>query len=387
MSFPIEQAPATERERPIVTAAHTLLLLPAVDLMLHAVFRDIERAEARVYIECYICIDDKLGTALGEALVRAASRGVRTRLLYDALGSHRANGEFFEKLRARGVDVRAYRPAKLAIAQRRFTPRDHSRIMVVDGAAYTGGAAWADEWMPESSGGGGWHDVCVRVVGPCVEDFARVFDQRWKEACGEADDLKDVATKDKYPDLELVADTPEHRNLVYLRHREAIRRAKRRVWIENSYFLPPAAMLQDLYGTVEHGAGAEIILPSSSDLSILKRAARSQYMSWLDHGLSIWEYEPRMLHSKFAVIDDDWCTIGTFNANITSLGMANEVNLFIFDPAFVARVARLFERDRAQCNRVTRETALSRTLLQQVGDSIAGRAMSTLDALLGRDSG
>jgi cardiolipin synthase len=119
---------------------------------------------------------------------------------------------------------------------------------------------------------------------------------------------------------------------------------------------------------------------------ILKRAARSQYISWLDHGLSIWEYEPRMMHSKFAVIDDDWCTIGTFNANVTSLGMANEVNLFVFDPVFVARVAQLFERDRAQCNRVTRQIALSRTLLEQVGDSLADSAIATLDALVGRDS-
>jgi cardiolipin synthase len=86
------------------------------------------------------------------------------------------------------------------------------------------------------------------------------------------------------------------------------------------------------------------------------------------------------------VIDDDWCTIGTFNANPSSMALVNEINLFVFDPAFVGRAARLFEKDTGSCKAVTAEEARGLSLVTKAGDAIANNAISILDATLSSDS-
>jgi len=381
-----EAPPTTDAEPPIVTDRHTLVLLPEVEAMLRSFLGDVGRARRRVLVECYIFLDDKLGRMLGEALVKAAEGGASVRVIYDPLGSHLADDAFFDELRAKNVDVRAYRPAATMPGPGTIFPRDHSRIMVVDDAAYTGGAAWADQWLPKAWGGGGWHDVCVHVEGPCVDDFARVFEQRWREANAEVATPRDIDTKDAYPDLRLVADTTSRASLVEQFHRQAIRRAKRRVWMENAYFFPSTVMLKDLYEAAARGVDVQIMVAGETDLPLIRRAARSEYLAWIEHGMRIWEYQGRVLHAKFALIDDDWCTIGTFNANPSSMALVNEINLFVFDPTFVGRVERLFAKDVGSCQEVTAEAARGLSLLTKAGDAAANNVMSTLDATLSSSS-
>ncbi|MGK3997934.1 phospholipase D-like domain-containing protein [Sorangium sp. So ce1024] len=371
---------------PVRTAEHALTLLPGMEAVLGSIFRDVDRAERCVDIETYIYRDDRLGRSFADVMGRAAARGVRARLLYDPLGSHETDAPFFDDLRRRGVEVRAYRPIAVALGRGGLLPRDHSRVIVIDDVAYTGGAAWGDEWLPERRGGEGWHDVCLRVEGPCVGDFAYLFEQRWREADGDGDGdggrLRDYATGRKYPDLELVADTPDDNARVYARYREAIRRARERVWIENAYFFPPSGMLEDLVDAARRGVDVQVILPGATDLPIIQRAARAEHAAWLDRGFKLFEYQRDTMHSKFALVDGDWCTIGTFNANPSSLTAVNEVNLFVFDPAFVARVADLFARDRAGSRPVTRDALAARPLLGKAADWLAHGALSALDALV-----
>ncbi|WP_437635039.1 phospholipase D-like domain-containing protein [Sorangium sp. So ce854] len=386
---PIEHAAAAGADAdapaavgPIRTAEHALTLLPGMEAVLGSIFRDVDRAERCVDIETYIYRDDLLGRSFADVMERAAARGVRARLLYDPLGSQETDAPFFHDLRRRGVDVRAYRPMAVALGRGGLLPRDHSRVIVIDDVAYTGGAAWGDEWLPERRGGEGWHDVCLRVEGPCVGDFAYLFEQRWREADGDGGGLRDYATGRKYPDLELVADTPDDNARVYARYREAIRRSRERVWIENAYFFPPSGMLKDLVDAARRGVDVQVILPGATDLPIIQRAARAEHAAWLDRGFKLFEYQRDVMHSKFALIDGDWCTVGTFNANPSSLTAVNEVNLFVFEPAFVARVADLFARDRAGSRPVTRETLAARPLLDKAADWLAHGALSVLDALV-----
>jgi cardiolipin synthase len=382
----VSEADGEEPEAPIVTAQHALVLLPGMEPMLRSIVRDVDAARERVVVETYIYRDDRLGRAFGDALARAVARGVSVRLLYDPLGSQKTDPAFFDSLRGCGLDVRPYRPRDVVVRTMSYGPRDHSRIIVVDGAAYTGGAAWGDEWLPAHRGGKGWHDVCLRVEGPVVEDFLGVFDARWREAVGEIAEPGDYATNDKYPDLEFVCDAPTGATRVYGRYCAAIERARSRVWLENAYFFPPPEMLKALYDAAARGVDVRILLPDErTDLPIMRRAARAEFLEWIDRGLKLYEYTRCMLHSKFAVIDDDWCTVGTFNASAPGIGWANEANVFVYDPAFVARCARLFEADLAHCEPIAAEDVRARPLLQQAGDQLARDAMTILD--IARTSG
>ena len=375
--------PRTGQEEVVQGPTHGLLLLPTMDDMLDTFLEDVRRAKRRVYIETYIFADDKMGRLVSDALAAAAQRGVTVRLLFDPLGSQKTSKEFFERLRRRGVAACAYRePTPLWIGKHDF-PRDHSRVMVVDDHAFTGGAAWAEPWLPKDRGGQGWHDVCVQVRGPCVQDFADLFARRWNEADGDPDQVADFGTGDRYPELELVADTPVRENLVYDRHRAAIQRAERRIWIENAYFFPPPDFLHDLYEASARGVDVQLVLPGETDLPVVTRAARSEYRDWMEHGLELYEYQRCVLHSKFALVDDDWCTVGTFNCNPTSVGFANEVNLFVFEPTFVGQVAKLFAADREASRRIDERYLAKRGVIDQTIDQLAADGLNLLDRLAG----
>jgi cardiolipin synthase A/B len=218
--------------------------------------------------------------------------------------------------------------------------------------------------------------------GPVVEDFEKVFQTRWSEADGK-EDACDVRTRDKYSDLELIADCPKHATLVYDKHRERIRTARTRIWLDNAYFFPPPAMLQELADAAKRGVDVKVIMPAESDLPAVEKAARSEYVEWIRHGIRVYEYGRCMNHAKVAVIDDDWSTVGTFNANPTSMALANEVNLFVYNREFTAIMAEQIQRDLDQCDEVDPEEVKRRPLLQQVVERVHADALNVGDLIFG----
>ena len=303
----------------------------------------IDEARGTVWVATFIYEDDALGRSFGERLVRAAARGVDVRLLYDAVGSSAADPRFFEGLAARGVRVKCYRPWRLARFWR-FFPRDHGRIVLIDDMAFTGGVNWRREWWPAARGGDDWHDVSVGAVGPCVPDFRIAFEQRWSEA-DSSSQASDHLTPRLDVDVELIADSPHSLPIIFERLCERIRAAKRRIWIENSYCVPPRPLLNALCAAARRGVEVKLLQPAKTDLPIVQLITRGDYPRWLAGGLLVYEYQPRVLHTKLAVIDDDWSTVGTFNAISPGLWWANETNLVIVDRGFARALARVFEID------------------------------------------
>ena len=56
-----------------------------------------------------------------------------------------------------------------------------------------------------------------------------------------------------------------------------------------------------------------------------------------------------MLHSKLLIVDDAVTVIGSANLDFRSLEHNFEVNAFVYDADFTARMAAVFEADAAQC--------------------------------------
>lgn len=367
----------------IHTAMHTLSLHRSCDSLIDALLADIEAAKKRIFIEVYIFRDDKLGTMIAEALARAAERGVPVWLLYDALGSQESKSEFFESLKQRGVFVRPYRPGETVAIEGGPFPRDHSRNFVIDDRGYTGGIAFADAWLPESRGGGGWHDVGLAIEGPAVEELARMFQERWAEADGGVRKPQDMCSDDKFPDLEIVADTPSYDSKVFNRHLERMQKARTRIHIANSYFYPSKPMLRALYDAARRGVEVKVVTCDKSDLALVKAAERSAVRGWVENGIDVHEYCRCMLHAKYAVIDDDWATVGSFNANPSSVAMANELNVFVNDRAFVERVEALFQRDVGHSRQVTLEERKQRPPMRRLADYGALQVLKALDFIAG----
>jgi cardiolipin synthase len=346
------------------TKEHQITLVPDMSHAIVFLEGDIKAAKERIWIETYIYRDDKMGHLFANWLEEAVQRGADVRLLYDPQGSQKTSEHFFQELIGRGIQVRPYRSRSMLWPLSRW-PRAHSRIVIIDQKAYAGGAAWGNEWLPHAKGGEGWHDVCVRVEGAVVDNFERAYKHHWYEARHEQITPKDLDTLNQYEELELLVDAPEKYSIILNKYRERIQNAKKRIWIENSYFYPPKDFMQDLYDAAARGVEVKLILPGETDVPGLQPMIRSDYAKWIEHGLEVYEYQPAVLHSKFAVIDDDWATVGSFNANITSVAFAHETALFVYDPAFTARLARCF-RENLESARRMQEVHLSLWILLYV---------------------
>jgi cardiolipin synthase A/B len=358
---------------------HAFSLLP-MRPFLDAVFEEMSRARRRLFVECYIVKDDTLGRALAARLLAAASRGVDVRLLYDPSGSHVTPAAAWRRLRAGGVKVRAFgRLARLGVFKP--GPRNHARLVLIDGAAYTGGHAWADPWLPSEQGGGGWSDLNCRVEGPVVDDCAALFEERWRRA-QRGGHRVEIDTGAAYSDLRLVSDGPGQHDLIVQAHLDAAEHARQRLWMANAYFLPMRRLERALFRAALKGVDVRIIVPATSDLPVIARAARARYAAWLRGGLQIFESRPPMMHGKYAVIDHHWCTVGSFNANASAISLAVETNLIAFEARFVATVAAEFEAQLERSCAVDMATLATRSYRTRLLDSICWFALVLLEGLL-----
>ena len=151
----------------------------------------IDAARHTLDLQYYIFRTDESGNLIAEALLRAADRGVRVRVLLDdgetapgdekllALAA-RPNIEIriFNPLRYRG-HIRTIRGAEILFDKGRLDYRMHNKLMVADNAvAIIGGRNIGDQYFqidPESQFG----DDDVVVAGPMVQRLSGVFDEFW----------------------------------------------------------------------------------------------------------------------------------------------------------------------------------------------------------------
>jgi cardiolipin synthase len=80
--------------------------------------------------------------------------------------------------------------------------------------------------------------------------------------------------------------------------------------------------------------------------------ATAYYGVVLKGGARIYEYLPRMLHAKTAIVDN-WAIVGSSNFNRRSLVHDFEVDLVLAKDESRAELVRAFERDLTESEQVT----------------------------------
>ena len=319
-----------------------------------AMLSAIAQARDTVDLETYILQSDRTGERFAQALIAAAGRGARVRVLFDAVGSLTLSASYVQRLLAGGVAVAVFRPLLVVPPSMALHRRDHRKVLVVDGRlAFTGGLNIADDCAPREEGGGGWRDTHMRLDGvQPAREFLALFEDTWRKAKpypapagGRAAAPEAPAGHAGTPVADRVAvqvlSNQEFRQRRRIRraHMYAINRARHYVLIENAYFIPDRGVRRALARAVRRGVKVAVALAQRSDVEIAAMASRALYGDLLASGVRLFEWPHAMLHAKTAVIDDAWAIVGTYNFDHRSLMHNLEVAVVVADPVF-ARALR-----------------------------------------------
>jgi cardiolipin synthase len=342
-----------------------------------AMLQAIRGARRYVRLETYMFITDVVGELFGQALAEAAERGVHVKVLYDAMGSWTSRRSFFESLRQRGVDIRAFKPFSLNRGLRYLLRRDHRKILVVDGkVAFVGGVNISAHWAPVGQGAG-WRDDVLRIEGPAVHEIERRFLATWRMAF--QDGLDRVRHRlHRLERLRRPAPSPgsvcltvlSSRRSIHRAYLHAIARARRSVLIAAAYFVPDRRMVAVLREAAQRGVEVSLLLNGRSDHPFLEHCTHAFYEKLLSAGVRIFEWQRGVLHAKTAVVDGVWGTLGSFNLERLSLAFNHEVNAVFADPQLGWMLEDSFRNDCGSCREVSLEEFRRRPLWQKVVERV-----------------
>jgi putative cardiolipin synthase len=146
-----------------------------------------EAAQRSLDVQYYIWHDDLTGRIFANALLRAADRGVRVRVLLDDVGAQANDAVLLGLDSHPSIEIRLFNP----VASRSFrglgmltdfsrvNRRMHNKAFVADNqAAILGGRNIGDEYF-EASSEVAFGDLDVLTVGPVVNEVSNAFDQFW----------------------------------------------------------------------------------------------------------------------------------------------------------------------------------------------------------------
>jgi cardiolipin synthase A/B len=312
-----------------------------------AMERFIRDARTIVHFENYIIRHDRTGRRFATALIAAAERGVRVRVVYDAFGCRGTARRFWRALRDRGVDVRAFNPPRLLHPFETFR-RDHRKYVGVDGLhAIVGGMCIGDEWAGNTKDGTPpWRDTALAISGPAVPVLDRAFDRQWRRCGGEpitGSTSVDERGQPGHAAVRVVEGLP--RQLRMYRVIDLLTSgAGERVWIADAYLVAPTPLLASAMAAARDGVDVRLLVPGRSDVPGLRTLTRVGYRELLEAGVRIWEWQGPMLHAKTAIIDDTWVKVGSSNLNPTSLVSNYELDVIV-EEGLTQEAAGQFLRD------------------------------------------
>jgi cardiolipin synthase len=322
---------------------------------------DIAAARVSIHLEYYIYDPDRIGTAVRDALVERARAGVQVRLLLDALGSGKAGRAFVRPLLDAGGEVAWFHPMRLRWFWQRpwLNLRTHRKIVVIDDAiAYTGGMNITDD-QDERLRKDAYRDLHLRLTGDIVRALQLVFVEDWAYATGTPPRLAPPPTAQPgaIQAQALVSGPDSSWEAIHRLHVGAIHSARRRVWLVTPYFVPGEAAMMALTSAALGGLDVRLLVPKLSDSRIVTWAARSYFDDLLVAGVKVYEYGPRLLHSKALLVDDDLALIGSANFDHRSFRLNFEVSMLFRDAGVAAALARVIEGEFPSAPRVHRERA------------------------------
>ena len=324
---------------------------------MEALLAEIAGAKHHIHIQYYIFCDDETGCRLRDALVEKARQGVEVRILYDDVGCSGVKKAFFEGMRREGIEVFSFLHVKFPLFTSKVNYRNHRKIAVIDGrVGFIGGMNVADRYI-RGTEWGSWRDTHFRIEGSGAAGLQVSFLSDWS-----ATTKQHITGAAYFPQterltndiLQIVPSGPFGQWRALLQADSyAVSNARRRIWIQTPYYLPSDVLNTALQVAALAGIDVRLMLPARSDSKIVDLASHSYLDDMMKAGVKILFYTPGFLHSKLLIIDDALTVIGSANMDFRSFEHNFEINAFVYDTEFTARMDAVFEDDASRCHVLT----------------------------------
>ena len=343
--------PATSEQWDEVGNDQLLLLTEGPDRF-NALLALIASAERSLKLLFYMFADDRSGERVRDALVAAASRGVKVELMTDRFGCSDVEPDFCTPLTDAGGTFCQFHPSW----GRRYLLRNHQKMAIADETVgIVGGANITDQYFGNPANNC-WRDLWLAVEGPSVARLADYFDSilEWGlRPKSRIRELRRIIQKHSETSgrLQWQFGAPMRRLSPWAKSMGKEMAQARQIAIIAAYFSPPRGMLKRIAATGRTGK-ARIITAARSDNNATIAAARFTYKRLLRSGVEVYEYRPCKLHTKL-IIADDVVMLGSSNVDFRSLYLNLEVMLRIDDHHFAGRMRSYFEDELKDCVRIT----------------------------------
>ncbi|HEX7844267.1 MAG TPA: phospholipase D-like domain-containing protein [Chitinophagaceae bacterium] len=298
----------------------------------------IEEAEYSVHLQTYAFEEDETGQLVADALISAAKRNIEVYILVDGFASQGLSKAFKQKLEEAGINFRYFEPL-LRSKYFYFGRRLHHKIVVIDSIRAIVGSMNIANRYNDTDTEKSWLDTALYVEGETAIALQEVCWRLWlkKRRRKVPEDKKAIEYAQSIPKEEQVAVRIRQNDWVMQKieisrsYHALFGNAQDRIYIMCSYFLPGKRLLRRLRMAAARGVKVYVVLAGTSDVKTAKYAERYLYRWLLRNKITVYEYQPTVLHAKMTIVDGKKFTIGSYNLNGLSAHASIELNLDVDD--------------------------------------------------------
>ena len=249
-----------------------------------------------------------------------------------------------------------------------LVPRDHRKLLVVDGAVgITGGVGVGREWTTgvQKQHRSRWRDTAVKHRGPGrarhgagVRQHVAARDRNGAPRIAPVSSTAARAARTSIPRPTSRRSSASSRaSRCACASSRALQiqaiSAERSIWIATAYFTPSPSEVEALNGAARDGVDVRILVPSRNDHPWVSMLARRYYRRLLTNGVRIWEWQGEMMHAKTSVVDGRWVRVGSTDFNPLGVAINYELDAVIEDAVLGQQAEEMFLADLDASREVT----------------------------------
>jgi cardiolipin synthase len=324
---------------------------------------DCETAEKSIDVEQYIFNLDNIGRRFIEVLKEKREQGIKVRILCDGVGSYSfKNSDELSELTRKGIQVKFFNPVKpwrVGNFSSWFL-RDHRKLLIIDKNILHTGGVGIDDRMSD------WRDTNVRLEGEVAREACAVFEQVWRAPRRKF--LKFDPKISEETEFSFLVNSPRYKSrYIYKSLLRAIKNAKNYLYITTPYFVPSIRIFRLLNKAARRGVDVRLLLPESSDVYVADIAAGSYFALALRAGVKVYLYDPNVvLHSKIAICDNNWASVGSANLDNLSMLFNHEGNIISRNSEFIKELRGQFLADLKHSKSLTRSEWKNRSIFRKI---------------------